>query len=391
MLCMQDRLIKIFEEVRDIPYRIPLSASEKNVSCSGKAKKLKVLLEQEGYPARYRVCEFRWSDVQNIPTDVHALPHADDSTHVYVEVLIDGIWVKVDPTWDRMLATIFPVAVWDGRHDTRIAVKPIVVYGIEESRQIMEDESADAIEKDLAINSEFYRALNDWLLRVRSQLDDTFEYIIQSDEKGNIIGPIEKNYAHSDGVRAAVTHYSTWSMVYHPRSGTYGIQLKNPTKHDTYTAGKWDMGVAGHNRYVRRGELMEPLSFEENLSKEAQEEIGITLKVCVDLPSFLEKAKKGMSATAFIFDRFLYKTETDNEWIGLGFILVPTQVVIFTDDEVIDFKWLTPDELRDFIATRNDYCSPLPLAFERAEVFRKRYFQTLAPSQKNDILKPITK
>lgn len=78
------------------------------------------------------------------------------------------------------------------------------------------------------------------------------EYIIQSDDKGTIIGSIEKKYAHSDGARAVVTHYSTWSMIYHLMSGKYGIQLKNPKKHDKYTAGKWDMGVAGHNRYEIR-------------------------------------------------------------------------------------------------------------------------------------------
>ena len=83
-------------------------------------------------------------------------------------------------------------------------------------------------------------------------LRDDIEYIIHSDSNGNIIGPISRNHAHTDRVRSALTHYSTWSMVYHLKSGKYGIQLKNPKKHDKYGAGKWDMGAAGHNFYLKK-------------------------------------------------------------------------------------------------------------------------------------------
>ena len=205
-------------------------------------------------------------------------------------------------------------------------------------------------------------------------LQENNEYIIQSDDKGNIIGPIEKKYAHSEGVRSAVTHYSTWSMIYHLSSGTYGIQLKNPKKHDAHTAGKWDMGVAGHNCYEKRGDEWVPLSFEDNFVKEAKEEIGIDLTVCPDATSLVEKGKQGKEAVAFIFDRFHYKTDVDNEWVGLGFVVVPTTDVSFTDNEVIDFQWLVPAELEDFLAMQVNYCSPLPLVFEKAETFRKKYF-----------------
>jgi len=73
----------------------------------------------------------------------------------------------------------------------------------------------------------------------------------------------------------------------------------------------------------------------------------------------------------FIFDKFHYKTETNNEWVGLGFIIVPNTDVKFEDDEVIDFKWLSPNELKEFIETNDNYCAPLPLVFEKAEKFRK--------------------
>ncbi len=164
---MHERLIKIFQEVRDIAYRIPLSGEEENRCCSGKAKKLKELLEQEGLQVRYRVCEFRWSDFENIPSSVSSVPHGNDSTHVYLEVLIDGTWVIVDPTWDKELDHYFEIAEWNGRTDTSIAVKPLAVYEVEKSRSIMEEESKEVIEKDLEINGKFYVAFNEWLERVR--------------------------------------------------------------------------------------------------------------------------------------------------------------------------------------------------------------------------------
>ncbi len=70
-----------------------------------------------------------------------------------------------------------------------------------------------------------------------------------------------------------------------------------------------------------------------------------------DVEGFGKSAKEQKEAVGYIFDTFHFKTKTDNEWVGLGFIVILTQDVEFADDEVIDFKWLTPDELRNFIDT----------------------------------------
>ena len=206
------------------------------------------------------------------------------------------------------------------------------------------------------------------------KLQNDREYIIHSDDRGNIIGPISKTHAHAEGVRANLTHYSTWSMIYHLPLGKYGIQLKNPAKHDKHTAGKWDMGAAGHNCYEKRGDEYVPLNFNENLQKEIAEEVGIDIKILDDVNKFVENAKQAKEAVAIIFDQFHFKTDTDNEWVGLGFVVVPTQDIKFVDNEVIDFKWLSPNELQKFIEVESNYCSPLPLVFEKAEKFRRQYF-----------------
>lgn len=209
---------------------------------------------------------------------------------------------------------------------------------------------------------------------VKLNSNEEEEYIVQCDEKGKIIGPISKVRAHLPGIRQALTHYSTWSMIFHAESGKYGIQLKNPKKHDKFGAGRWDMGAAGHNCYIKDKNGYRPMDFKETLIKEVDEEIGLKVKVVDSVQEFVKFSKtKIKEPTAFIFEKFHYKTAKNNEFVGLAFILTPTTKVEFKDDEVVEFKWLTPKELRNYLETENNYCDPLPLVFEKAERFRKRY------------------
>ncbi|PID51884.1 MAG: hypothetical protein CR972_04795 [Candidatus Moraniibacteriota bacterium] len=201
-------------------------------------------------------------------------------------------------------------------------------------------------------------------------LRDDIEYIVHCDRGGNVIGPISKEHAHLNGVRTQLTHYSTWSMVYHWESGKYGIQRKNPQMKDEFSAGRWDMGVAGHNCYVREGDSFRFLDFEENLAKEAREEIGIDITMTKSQNEFIDLVHKTKTPSGFIFDKFLYKTEENNEWVGLGFIVVHDTTTEFIDNEVVDFQWLTLVELAQFLKENNNICSPLPLVFEKAEKFR---------------------
>ncbi len=206
-----------------------------------------------------------------------------------------------------------------------------------------------------------------------SILRNDIEYLIHCDENGKIIGPISKIHAHLPGARPVLTHYSTWPMIFHPESGKYGIQLKNPKKYDKFSAGKWDMGVAGHNCYIKEGGGYRPMSFKETLIKEADEEIGIDIDVIDSVDEFAKLAKtKIKKPIAIIFEKFHYKTERNNEFVGLAFILTPTKDLDFKDEEVVDFKWLAPEELERYLKEESNYCAPLPVVFEKAEKFRKR-------------------
>lgn len=114
--------------------------------------------------------------------------------------------------------------------------------------------------------------------------------------------------------------------------------------------------------------------FEETLKKETNEEIGLTLTVYTSLKEFLTAAKQLTSPIGYIFETFLFKNSIDNEWVGAGIILTTDTLVEFKDKEVLDFRWLTPSEFKTYLATEDTYYAALPLMFEKAETFRKRYF-----------------
>lgn len=155
-------IIQVFEHIRDAPYNIPLSETEVNNSCSSKAYRLHQALTQGGYSARYRVCDFAWSDLP-ISKTILSVPHVDQGMHVYLEVCIQDNWIDIDPTWDAQLRHVFTISEWDGVSSTHIAVKPLRLYSHEESTQIMEQPDLDKDKEDIQKNGAFYKALNIWL------------------------------------------------------------------------------------------------------------------------------------------------------------------------------------------------------------------------------------
>jgi len=205
-------------------------------------------------------------------------------------------------------------------------------------------------------------------------LRDDIEYIIHCDEKGNIIGPISKNHAHIPEVRKTLVHYSTWSMVYNTKLNKYGLQLKSPKKDDKNTAGKWDMGVAGHNCYELKNGAYLPNSFEDNLVKETYEEIGIKLDICDSLDDF--KGRFNLSGShGYIFESFLYKTDLDKEYVGLALICTDEKELKFNDGEVVEFRWFDEKELEEFIIKEYEKCCVvLPLVFDKTKEFMRNLF-----------------
>lgn len=162
---MED-LIHIFKEIRDVPYEVPLEFSLDCNNCAGKVLKLKKRFEEMGYECRYVLCSFRWGDL-DIPNEILHLLEDDLSTHVYLEVLIDEKWLKVDASWDSGLQSRFDISEWDGINDTIIAVKAIDTYSNEESEKVMNNLNKEDFDKEMQKNGEFYKAFNNWLELIR--------------------------------------------------------------------------------------------------------------------------------------------------------------------------------------------------------------------------------
>jgi hypothetical protein len=156
----------IFNQVRDIPYSIPISLSEKDYCCSGKHKVLKKILEDLGYKVRYQVVSFKWSSM-DLPQNLLSIPHENLTSHVYLEIFVNNKWIDMDATWDTGLKNIFCVNKWDG-NDNIIAVPVIEKFSLKKSQEIMENETTKEVLKDLKINGKFYQAFNDWLEKIRN-------------------------------------------------------------------------------------------------------------------------------------------------------------------------------------------------------------------------------
>lgn len=160
------KAINHFYDIREIPYSIPLSLQEQNKCCSGKNLLLLNALKDSGYDVRWRVCSFRWSGL-DLPEEVTAFPHEDESTHAYLEFMKDGEWRVVDATWDSHLKGYLPVVEWDGIAATAIGVHPVEIFSPEKSDEIMGMPAEYSFAEDVEKNGQFYQALNNWLSELR--------------------------------------------------------------------------------------------------------------------------------------------------------------------------------------------------------------------------------
>ncbi len=162
---IQER-IKLFRIVKEIPYYVSVG-EEQDFSCSTKAEILEKLLTLK---SRYRICEFRWEDL-NLPKEILKFPHEDPEYHQYLEVYIPETkkWTVVDPTWDSGLGKIFEIAEWDGLNNTKIAVPTKEIYSPTESKELIKKfYEPKEIENYIKKNREFLIALNNYFKRLRS-------------------------------------------------------------------------------------------------------------------------------------------------------------------------------------------------------------------------------
>lgn len=158
---MENNLVEIFKEVREIPYHIPESPNEEDYRCWGKNRILLKKFLEAGYEARLIVCKFFWSE-QKIPKEIISIAPSDKDFHPFVEVKIDGNWIKVDSTLDSS----FPkYNEWDGKTDTKISIKYNKILSPEESQEINSKEDSSNKSNEWY---EFYKKLNKFFDKVKN-------------------------------------------------------------------------------------------------------------------------------------------------------------------------------------------------------------------------------
>ena len=149
-LCQEEACIKIFENIRDIPYSVvpdffsldrgPVGMLEENKGfCVPKHYLLGMMYDRLGIPVRYHTYSFKWREIDvDYPENVRELAQKITLTyHMACNAFIEGEWVFIDATWDSLLKKGgFPVNEnWDGKSDMKNAVKPIEEFVHERARE----------------------------------------------------------------------------------------------------------------------------------------------------------------------------------------------------------------------------------------------------------------
>jgi transglutaminase-like putative cysteine protease len=136
----RQRMISVFEHIRDIPYSLAVPMSDPKTApeqilrlqkgyCGPKHYLLAEMYRRMGIDTVYATFPFLWNDPDlQYPPGLRKLATGlPVAHHLACRVRINDRWVLVDATWDRPLKRAgFPVNEhWDGYADTKCAVKPL--------------------------------------------------------------------------------------------------------------------------------------------------------------------------------------------------------------------------------------------------------------------------
>ncbi len=167
--------IRVFEQVRDLPYTYPASRDPAEVlrlgrgSCSGKHYVLGELYRRMKLPVRHMVCRHRFNESPiGFPENLQAMLRKNEivDLHDYLQVQIDGRWIDVDATWPQHLREFgFPVNEdWDGLRPMVLSVVPedqLVAEG--DPERFKEELLSKLIPRQRLLRKQFLEALSLWV------------------------------------------------------------------------------------------------------------------------------------------------------------------------------------------------------------------------------------
>lgn len=129
------KIVTLFEKVRDIPYgsigsREFMDVYKQNKgTCSGKHELLKAIYKELGVPTKDFIVMHHFKKLPIIfPDEIQKILSRTDfaDPHNFLKILIEDKWLIVDVTWDKSLKKLgFPVnEELDGRSSMKLAVVP---------------------------------------------------------------------------------------------------------------------------------------------------------------------------------------------------------------------------------------------------------------------------
>jgi hypothetical protein len=113
--------IELFDSIRDVPFCL---MGKRAFYCFTKNNLLRKKLAIGGIDSVLMQGWFKWSDLP-LPQEAKNLIRKDKQKHVFLKIFIPekNKWVYVDPTLDKALKGVFPIAEWNGIDETILMTK----------------------------------------------------------------------------------------------------------------------------------------------------------------------------------------------------------------------------------------------------------------------------
>ena len=161
------KVIDLYKKIQNIPYCFSLPKGpeyllKKNKGvCSEKHLFLAKEFKKLGISVKFLLVKFDWRE-SSVPKKILSKRKSFFDWHLALKIKPDKKWIYLDATWDSKLKkTNLPVVEnWDGKSDTKLAVKPINTIEFPFSMYgFLKTLSKKRKNKE----AEFQKAFNEWL------------------------------------------------------------------------------------------------------------------------------------------------------------------------------------------------------------------------------------
>jgi transglutaminase-like putative cysteine protease len=174
--------IKVFENVRDIPYCYPASRDPAEVlkqrrgSCSGKHYLLGELFRMLGLRVRHMICTHRFNESPLVfPPPMQEMLRKNEivDLHDYLQIAVEDTWVDIDATWERGLREFgFPGNdEWDGKGAMLLSVVADDFAEAERDPERLKEELLSKLTpRQRALRKQFLEALSQWVQELTAEI-----------------------------------------------------------------------------------------------------------------------------------------------------------------------------------------------------------------------------